>query len=61
MVIAYVDVLSRKAGFDGPRYWIAFWLQLAVALVFGRIFYHLVERHFVSKRQVHRLEAEKVA
>lgn len=61
VVIAYVDILSRKAGLDGRYYWIAFLLQLAVALAMGRIFYHLVERHFVSKRQVHRLEVEKVA
>jgi peptidoglycan/LPS O-acetylase OafA/YrhL len=58
IVIPFADILSRKAGFDGPRYWIALWIQLVVALVFGRIFYLILERRFISKRQIQRLSAE---
>jgi peptidoglycan/LPS O-acetylase OafA/YrhL len=58
IVIPYADILSRKAGFDGSRYWITIFSQLIVALVFGRIFYLFLEKHFVSKRQIQRLSAE---
>jgi peptidoglycan/LPS O-acetylase OafA/YrhL len=60
VVLPFVDILCRKVGLNGPRYWIAFWIQVAVAIVFGRIFYVLVEKHFISKRQVQRLVAEHV-
>lgn len=61
IVVPYVDILTRKVGLDGHLYWISFWLQLATAVVFGRIFFLLIERHFISKRQVSRLTAEHVA
>ncbi len=61
VVLPYADILSRRAGLNGPWYWIAVWLQMGVAVVFGRVFYLLIERHFISKRQVQRLDAEHVA
>lgn len=61
IVIPYVDILSRRAGLDGHLYWIAFCLQMIVAVFFGRVFYVLIERRFISKRQVQRLTAEHVA
>ncbi len=61
VVLPFIDVACRKAGFDGGRYWIAFWIQLLVAIAFGRLFYWLVERHFVSSRQTKRLVQEHAA
>jgi exopolysaccharide production protein ExoZ len=61
VVLPYADILSRRAGLDGSLYWIAVWVQLAVAVVCGRVFYLVIERHFISKRQVQRLDAEHVA
>jgi len=61
VVVPYADILSRRAGLTGSLYWIAFWIQFAVAVISGRIFYLLIERHFISKRQVQRLDAEHVA
>jgi peptidoglycan/LPS O-acetylase OafA/YrhL len=58
VVLPFIDVMCRKAGLDGGRYWIAFWIQFAVAIVFGRLFYWVVERHFVSARQTKRLVEE---
>ena len=60
VVVPYADILSRRAGLNGQLYWIAFWVQMAVAVVSGRVFYLLIERHFISKRQVRRLDAEHV-
>ncbi len=61
IIIPFVDILSRKAGLTGHHYWIAFWLQIISAIIFGRLTYLLVERHFISKRQTQRLIAERVA
>jgi peptidoglycan/LPS O-acetylase OafA/YrhL len=55
VVLPFIDVTCRKLGLDGGRYWIAFWIQFAVAIVFGRLFYWVVERHFVSTRQTKQL------
>jgi peptidoglycan/LPS O-acetylase OafA/YrhL len=60
IVVPYADILSRKAGLDGPHYWIALWVQLLVSILFGRLFYVLIERRFISKRQVQRLAVEHV-
>lgn len=56
--LPYVDILSRKAGLNHSLYIVAFMLQIAVSVVVGRLFYLLVERHFISKRQVRRLTEE---
>ncbi len=61
IVLPYVDIVCRKAGLNGDRYWIAFWIQVAVAIAFGRLFYLLLEKRFISNRQVQRLTAEHVA
>jgi len=58
IVIPFVDILTRKAGLNGNLYWISFWIQIAVAIGFGRLFYHWVERHFISSRQKKRLVEE---
>lgn len=58
VVIPFADILCRRAGLDGSRYWVTFWIQFAVAVAAGRVFYHLVERHFVSSRQKQRLAEE---
>ena len=60
VILPYVDVLCRKAGLNGSLYWITFWIEVAVSLVFGRIFFLLVEKRFISKRQVRRIVAEHV-
>jgi len=61
VVVPYADILSRRVGLNGSLYWIAVWVQLATAVVCGRLFYLGIERHFISKRQVQRLDAEHVA
>ncbi len=50
IVLPFVDVACRKVGLDGHLYWISFWIQLAVAVGCGRIFYWLIERHFISSK-----------
>lgn len=57
----FVDVTCRRAGLVGDRYWIAFWIQVVMAIAFGRLVYLLVERHFISKRQLQRLASEHAA
>lgn len=61
IILPYLDILCRKVGLNGPLYWIAFWIQVGVSVVAGRIFFLLVERWFISKRQVQRLVAEHVS
>jgi len=58
IVLPFADVLCRKAGLNGDRYWLTFWIQCAVAVAVGRLFYRLVECHFVSSRQKLRLAQE---
>ena len=60
IILPFVDVAARKAGFDGGRYWVAFLVQIAIAIPFGRLAYHVVERHFISSKQVTRLAEEHV-
>jgi peptidoglycan/LPS O-acetylase OafA/YrhL len=61
LVIPFIDYSCRKVGLNGNLYWIAFWLQVVASIAAGRVFYYLVERHFVSKRQKQRLAQEKAA
>lgn len=61
IVIPFIDVLCRKVYLDGNRYWITFCLQIIVAIGFGNLFYLLIERRFISKRQVSRLASEHIA
>ena len=51
VILPFASVLTRRAGLDGNLYWISFWIQIAVAIFFGRLFYLLVERHFISSHQ----------
>lgn len=59
--IPFIDVLGRKLGFDGSRYWITLWIQVAISLVLAHWFFLLVEKRFISKRQVERIMAEHAA
>lgn len=61
IILPYVDIMGRKMGLNGDRYWIAFWLQVIVAVGFGRLFYWIVERHFISKKQVQRIRSEHIS
>lgn len=61
VVLPFIDVTARKIGFNGSRYWVAFLIQVAIAVMVGRLFYYIVERHFVSSRQIKRLTEEHVA
>jgi peptidoglycan/LPS O-acetylase OafA/YrhL len=60
VVTQFPSVLCRRMGLDGHLYWIAFWIEFMVAIACGRLFYHLVERHFLSTRQKQRLAEERV-
>jgi exopolysaccharide production protein ExoZ len=60
IVLPYIDILCRKAGLSGSLYWITFWIEVAISIVFGGVFFHLIEKRFISKRQVQRLAAEQV-
>ena len=60
IILPYIDITCRRIGLNGDRYWIAFWLQVAAAITFARLFYWLVERHFMSKKQVQRVVAEHI-
>lgn len=56
--LPYIDVLSRKFGLNHSLYMIAFFLQIGISLLIGRLFYLTIERHFISRRQVQRHAAE---
>lgn len=58
VILPFVSVLTRRVGLNGNLYWISFWIQVAAAILFGRLFYLLVERHFISSRQRKRLLEE---
>lgn len=58
VVLPFVETACRRIGLTENRYWIAFFIQFAVAIACGRLFYHLIERHFISSRQVKRLAEE---
>jgi len=59
-ILPLVDILSRKAGLDDKLYIFTFAIQVAVAIVAGRLTFWGVERFFLSKKQVVRLESEGV-
>jgi peptidoglycan/LPS O-acetylase OafA/YrhL len=59
IVIPFASILCRKAGLDGNLFWIAFWIQVVFAVACGRVFYLLIERHFISSRQKKRLAEER--
>ena len=61
VILPFIDILGRRAGFNDNRYWITFWIEVAVAIGFGYLFYLVVERRFISKHQVQRLAAEHLA
>jgi peptidoglycan/LPS O-acetylase OafA/YrhL len=60
IIVPYVDIISRKVGLNGDRYWVAFWLQFVSAIIFARLFFEVVERHFISKKQVQRIASENI-
>ena len=57
-VLAIPDVLGRRLGFNGGRYWITYLVEIAVAIFAGWLFHILVERHFISSRQKRRAREE---
>lgn len=61
VILPFIEVAGRKAGLDGNRYWVNFWIQLLIAVAVGRFFYWLVERRFISSRQTKRLVEEHAA
>lgn len=61
IVLPFLDITCRRMGLDGNRYWITFWIQVIVAVPCGRLFYVLIERHFISSRQTKRLVEEHAA
>jgi exopolysaccharide production protein ExoZ len=58
LFIPFIDAGGRRLGLDQDRYWVTYFLQIAVALSAGWLFYFLVERHFITSRQKKRVEVE---
>jgi exopolysaccharide production protein ExoZ len=58
LVVPFVDAGLRHTGLDQDRYWIVYLVEIAAALVTGRLFYLGVERHFISNRQKRRMAEE---
>ncbi len=58
VVLPYFEVFGRHIGLNGDRYWIDYLIQLAAAVLSGRIFFLNVERRFLSKRQTQRIVEE---
>ena len=54
----FPDAGLRRAGFDGPRYIVTYFAEIIAAVMAGWVFFILVERHFISARQVRRIEKE---
>jgi len=60
IILPYVDVICRKAGLDGNRYIITYFIEIPIAIAFGRLFFVLIERRFISKKISERLATEHV-
>ena len=58
VVMAFPDAGGRRLGFDHEWYWVTCLVEIAVSIIAGWLFYHLVERRFISLRQKQRIEAE---
>lgn len=58
LAIAFTDIGGRRLGFDHERYWVTYFLQMAVSIAAGWVLYYFVERHFISSRQKQRIEVE---
>jgi len=48
--LPFVDAGLRRAGLDHGWYFLNYLAQLTVAVMVGFVFYHVVERHFVTRR-----------
>jgi len=57
-VLPFVDAGLRRWGIDREWYWVTFFVQIAMAILVGRLFYLMAERHFISSRQKLRVEIE---
>ena len=57
-LLPYVDKGFRRLGFTGDGYLLTYVTQIVVSVTAGWLFFLLVERRFISGRQVHRLAAE---
>lgn len=53
--LPFITAGMRNLGFDGDWFWINSLVQIALSVLIGWIFYLLVERHFISKRQQKRI------
>jgi peptidoglycan/LPS O-acetylase OafA/YrhL len=60
VAIPYADFLCRRAGLDGPLYWITVVVQVVFSLIVGYLSFLLIERRFISKRQVRRISQELI-
>lgn len=58
LVIAFPDAGGRRFGFDHEWYWVTYFMQIAVSIGVGWLFYLGVERHFISSRQKQRIKIE---
>ena len=58
VVLPFFEVFGRHIGLDGNRYWINYLIQLTAAVLIGWLFFLIVERRFLSKRQTQRLAEE---
>ena len=57
-LIAFPDAGLRRLGFSGDKYIVAFLGQILISVLGGWIFYHVVEKRFISVRQAKRIEAD---
>ena len=57
-VVPFVDGALRRMGFTGDWYLVTYGAQIAVAILAGWAFFQVVERRFISGRQVRRLAIE---
>ena len=55
IIIPFPDVGLRRMGFDGPLYILTYLAQVLVSISAGWLFFILVERRFISKRQEKRM------
>lgn len=60
IVLGFVDFPLRHFGATGDLYFITFGIEILVAIICGRLYFLVVERHFISSRQKHRLINERV-
>lgn len=59
-ILGFIDFPMRHFGATGDLYLFTFIAEVTIAILAGRIYFWIVERHFISSRQRNRFISERV-